>query len=190
MLRGFERKAIVLAIGVLLFAAGACNQSPDAQSTNKIEGDGMKLNIPRSITAEHEELHYELERAINTGGRTGAAAKIVAERLHSHFEKEEQYALPPLGLLSQLATGTVSPEMREAIALGEKLKTEMPMMLEEHKTIVEALNGLASAAKGENKQEAVAFTEKLKMHAQNEEEILYPAAILVGEHLKLRLKDK
>jgi len=26
------------------------------------------------------------------------------------------------------------------------------------------------------------------LHAQNEEEVLYPAAILVGEHLKLRLQ--
>ena len=26
----------------------------------------------------------------------------VADTLHSHFEKEEEYALPPLGLLSSL----------------------------------------------------------------------------------------
>jgi hypothetical protein len=28
--------------------------------------------------------------------------------------------------------------------------------------------------------------EKLKLHAQTEEEVLYPAAILIGEYLKLK----
>jgi hypothetical protein len=36
----------------------------------------------------------------------------------------------------------------------------------------------------------VEFTHKLKMHAQNEEEVLYPAAILVGEYLKLRFSGE
>lgn len=31
------------------------------------------------------------------------------------------------------------------------------------------------------------FAEKLKLHAQTEEEVLYPAAILLGEHLKRTL---
>jgi hypothetical protein len=34
--------------------------------------------------------------------------------------------------------------------------------------------------------EIVHFAEKLKLHAKNEEEVLYPAAILVGEYLKLQ----
>jgi hemerythrin-like domain-containing protein len=79
--------------------------------------------------------------------------------------------------------------MRDTAGLTDKLKTEMPQMLDEHKQIVAALDNLAKAAKSENKIAAVEFTEKLKMHAQNEEEILYPAAMLVGEYLKLRLKD-
>jgi hypothetical protein len=37
--------------------------------------------------------------------------------------------------------------------------------------------------------EVVVFAEKLKLHAKNEEEVFYPAAILVGEYLKLRDQD-
>ena len=60
-------------------------------------------------------------------------------------------------------------------------------MLQEHRAIVGALEGLVKAAKAENKLEYVHFAEKLMLHAQNEEEVLYPAAILVGEYLKLKL---
>jgi hypothetical protein len=42
------------------------------------------------------------------------------------------------------------------------------------------------AAKQENKSEYIHFAEKLKVHAQTEEEVLYPAAILVGKYLKLK----
>jgi hemerythrin-like domain-containing protein len=64
----------------------------------------------------------------------------------------------------------------------------MPKMLDEHKAIVGALDALARAAKEENKIQTVAFTEKLKAHAQTEEQVMYPAAILVGEYLKLKGK--
>ena len=38
----------------------------------------------------------------------------------------------------------------------------------------------------EKKMEYVKFADKLILHAQNEEEVLYPASILVGEYLKLK----
>lgn len=150
----------------------------------------MNYPIPDSINTEHKELHRELESAIGSGGRTGEAAKVVAEYLHAHFEKEEEYALPPLGLLSQIAEGKISDEMKKAIKLSDWLKAELPQMLNEHEAIIDALNELAKAARSENKTAVVEFTEKLKMHARNEEEVMYPAAILVGEFLKLRLKPQ
>jgi hypothetical protein len=59
-----------------------------------------KHTIPQSLEVEHKELHEQLKKAIDSGGKTGDAAKAVAELLHPHFEKEEEYAMPPLGLLS------------------------------------------------------------------------------------------
>lgn len=53
-------------------------------------------------------------------------------------------------------------------------------MLQEHKAVVAALNNLVAAAEAENKPEHVEFAKKLMLHAQTEEEVLYPAAILVG----------
>jgi hypothetical protein len=151
-------------------------------------GKGGELKIPASLKAEHEELHEELVRATKAGGKTGEAAKAVAEVLHPHFLKEEELALPPLGLLRALAGGPVRPGMAKVVELTDKLKKELPTMLKEHEAIVGALEKLVEAAKGEDKPQAQQFAEKLKQHAKAEEEVTYPAAILVGEYVKLGLR--
>ena len=159
--------------------------------SEKTKGGGNKLlNIPQSLKAEHAELHEELARAIKVGGKVGETAKGVAELLHPHFVKEEEYALPPLGLLSTLAEGRATAEMRSALAMTDRLRADLPHMLQEHKAIVAALEKLIIAARQENKPEYARFAEKLMMHARNEEEVLYPAAILVGEYLKLKLGEE
>lgn len=170
--------------------APALNRQTDANKPQATRPEDGKMNfeVPSAIVDEHRELHEELEKAIKSGGKTGDAAKIVEERLTVHFEKEEQYALPQLGLLIPLAEGRATPEMKQAIELSDRLKADMPKMLEEHKGIVEALNALSAAAKAENRPQALSFAEKLAAHAGNEEQVMYPAAILVGEHLKLKLK--
>lgn len=147
----------------------------------------MEFKIPHAMKVEHEELHADLTKAINSGGETGAAAREVAEALHAHFENEEKYALPPLGLLPALAEGKIVPEMREVFQMTDTLKAELPHMLEEHQAIVAALQKMIAAAAKEMKVAHVAFAEKLMLHAQNEEEVSYPTAILIGEYLKLKL---
>jgi hypothetical protein len=147
----------------------------------------MEFKIPHAMKVEHEELHHELENAIQSGGKTGSAAREVAEALHIHFESEEKYALPPLGLLPALAEGRITPDMSEVFSMTDTLKAELPHMLEEHQAIVAALKKMILAAEEEGKPEPVAFAEKLMLHAQNEEEVSYPTAILIGEYLKLKL---
>ncbi len=147
----------------------------------------MEFNIPHAMQVEHEELHVDLEKAIASGGETGAAAREVAEALHSHFESEERYALPPLGLLPALAEGRISSEMTQVLEMTDTLKAELPRMLDEHKVIVDALQKLIGAARKEKKMEHIHFAEKLMLHAQNEEEVSYPTAILIGEYVKLKL---
>jgi len=147
----------------------------------------LELKIPQSLRVEHEELHAELEEATGVTGKVGEAARAVAEVLHPHFVKEEQFALPPLGLLPLLAEGKVLPEMADALAMTDKVKAELTQMLEEHKAIVAALKNLADVAKEEYKPRYERFAQRLILHAQNEEELLYPTTILIGEYLKLRL---
>jgi hypothetical protein len=147
----------------------------------------MSPKIPHSLKLEHEELHAQLVQATKAGGETAEAAKFVAKVLHAHFVKEEEFALPPIGLLSLLARGKVDKEMRSVLAMTDRLKAELADMLQEHKVVVAALKKLITAAKREKKPEHAHFAEKLMLHARTEEDVLYPAAILVGEFLKLRM---
>jgi hypothetical protein len=70
--------------------------------------------------------------------------------------------------------------------MTDKLKADLGQMLAEHKSIVAALRNLADAAKHANKPEYAEFADRLILHAQTEEEVSYPTAILIGEYLKLR----
>lgn len=79
------------------------------------------------------------------------------------------------------------PEMRAVLPMTDRLQTELQQMLGEHKAIVAALQNLVDAAKRENQMAYAHFAEKLMLHAQTEEEVLYPTAILIGEYLKLKL---
>jgi hypothetical protein len=147
----------------------------------------MAFHIPQSLKSEHEQLHSTLMDATRLSGKTSERAKEVARLMHPHFLKEEEYVLPPLGLLPALAQGQTLPEMKSALAMTTKLKSELPTMLEEHTRIVAALNELTLAARAEGHPDVVAFGEDLMAHARTEEEVMYPAAILIGEYLKLRL---
>jgi hypothetical protein len=147
----------------------------------------MDIKIPASLTVEHQELHAELVALTKAPGRVGEAARQVATVLHPHFVKEEEYALPPLSLLSAVAQGTVTPAMKPVLAMTDRLKKELPEMLAEHRAVVAALERLAEAGTAENRADATRFAEKLRVHAETEEQVLYPAAMLVGEYVKTRL---
>jgi len=145
------------------------------------------FKIPKPLKSEHDELHAALVRATKEPGKIGAAAKAVAALLHPHFVKEEQFALPPIGLLPRLARGEVTSDMEEALVLTDRLENELAGMLNDHKEIIAALKQLLAAARGQDKVEYVEFAEQLIRHAQTEEEVLYPAAILAGRYIRLKL---
>jgi hypothetical protein len=147
----------------------------------------MKFDIPKPMKIEHDELHADLVKATKAGGQTGEAAKAVAKVLHNHFVKEEAYALPPLGLLAALSGGKVEPAMVDVLELTDKLEAELPTMLSEHQDILAALKKLVEAASTEGKPEIVRFAEKLMLHAEAEEQVAYPAALLVGRYVKAKL---
>jgi len=149
----------------------------------------MRFEIPKALKAEHEELHTTLVQATKVPGAVGDAAREVARLLHPHFVAEEGFALPPLGLLSALADGGVRPEMAEVLAMTRRLKAELPKMLAEHKQIVGALEKLRAAAHTVGRAEYEHFADALVLHAQTEEQVLYPAAIVIGELVARGLRE-
>jgi len=148
------------------------------------------FKIPEPLKLEHEVLHEELVKATKESGPIGEAARAVAKLMNPHFVKEEDFALPPLGLLSLLIAGKVSPVMLGVTEMTDRLKADLHKMLSEHKSIVAAVKNLATAARREKKLKYVRFADKLIQHARMEEEVLYPATILIGEFIKLKLKSE
>ncbi len=183
-------RLVLLTAGLLTVSTSVQAQdrkdSMKVKTEHQVKKTAMKLQIPSSLQAEHKELHETLEKFTLLGGKTGAAARETARVLHPHFMKEEEYAMPQLGLLAPLAQGKAIGDTTEAIARSEALKRDYDQMISEHQQIRVSLDKLYAAARDENHPEVMHFTDALKLHAKNEEEVLYPAAILIGEYLKIR----
>ena len=142
---------------------------------------------PSSLEAEHKEVHGKLEKIISSSGDTANVAKQVQSILQPHFEKEEQLSIPVLGALQPYVNGTLTEEAKnQAIQKSKQFKQEYPTMLQEHKQIVVALDNLENTAMNENRQDVISFIADLKSHAMNEEQITYPATIVIGELLELK----
>jgi hypothetical protein len=145
------------------------------------------IAIPQSIRAEHKAIHAALIEPTKAPGRVGAAAQELAAVLGPHFKREDEIALPPLGLLAALAGGGKPEGMQEALALSDALRREMPRMLEEHRHIRAAAEKLRTVAREDLASGPAQFAEQLAAHATSEEEVLYPAAILVGDIIRARM---
>ena len=175
----------------LAFIAVAAVATAFATATGAAQaGEKATIPIPQSLQVEHHAIHEALEAAVKAPGRTGAAAGEVAAVLGPHFRREDEIALPPLGLLAPLARSERPAGMREALAMSDALRKELPRMLEEHKQIRAGTEKLRDAARQEKAAIHEQFAEELLLHAQSEEEVLYPAAILVGEIIRARTAAK
>ncbi len=135
---------------------------------------------------DQNELCVALERATLSGGRTGRAARELRAVLQPHLLREEEDLLQTLGLLLPLAQGKITPGMQSVPSRTEHLKSRMFEIMREHVVIIEAAHKLLRAARSERKLALVGFTEHLMLRAWTDEVVFYPAAILIGEYLKLK----
>ena len=144
----------------------------------------MPLGIPETMKEEHEELHSELTKATRIPGPVGRAAKTVAEVLHPHFEKENELALPIIGIIRELGEGKASNDFLKAAELFDRFRPEYDNMLREHIEVVSALERLEVAARKGRRAGVLKFAQKLKSHARLEEDLTYPAVLMAGKLLK------
>lgn len=148
------------------------------------------ITIPQSLQQEHKAIHEALTEATRSPGPVGAAARELAAVLAPHVKREDEIALPPLGLLAPLASGESPAGMEEALAMTDALRRELPRMLEEHQRIRAAAEKLGTVAREDHATVHEQFAEDLAAHARSEEELLYPAAILVGEVIRARMAQQ
>jgi len=145
---------------------------------------------PRSIRQEHGEILQFVTRLAREGGPTADAAQRLARLLETHMHKEEAFAAPPLALLPRIARDNIVPAMAETLVHADWLRENLDTMLAEHRMIAAALEELLKLAGPSPQPGLVTFAETVLNHARLEEEVLYPAAIVAGEYLKMRLGKK
>ena len=117
-LTGLVLASIVGLAGSAPVVTAQSTAAPAAPRTEH-EMNLTQIRNPGSMRMEHEEIHSELERITRMPGRIGAAARELAAVLHPHFVREEQIALPPLGLLEPLARGEFTPGMRAVLPMTD-----------------------------------------------------------------------
>ncbi len=180
---------IALILLATLYARGVSRASDAShghsdQSTASRE-QPAPFKTPEAIRLEHKHLHEQLAAAQQVGGRTAQAALALEKTMAAHFAEEERYAMPPLGLLSRLATGQQTAGAQQAIAMADHVRQNLSRFQQEHEQIKQALKTLGKAAREENKPEHAEFAHRLMLHTDHEEQVLYPATILIGRFLEL-----
>ncbi len=106
--------------------------------------------------------------------------------MEPHFVKEEAFALPPLSMLAALSRGERVTGAGQVLAMTEKLRAELPALHEEHRMFVRLLEQLLVVTRDSGHADYAEFVYNLILHAKIEEEIMYPAALLVGDFLRMR----
>lgn len=153
---------------------------------NTITQFSGKPEVPATIMKEHTHLLDEINNLALLEDSTGRVALKLKELMTHHFREEEDYVLPPLGLLQMLAKGEVPLQADEIISLTEKLKSQSDHMLAEHQLIKAFLDEMMQIAAVEDHPEVSSLAEQIEKHALTEQEVYFPAAILVGEYLKIK----
>jgi hemerythrin-like domain-containing protein len=151
----------------------------------------MPLTAPSTLEKQHEEIWKLLMEVQHLSGKTGSLAEKLVKDLKLHIDKEENLALPLLGILPDLASRKLSnASARRASQIHQKLEKEYSGMLHGHKELYKILERLKKAGEEEGHLTAVRFVEALEMHSKEEEEVFYPAAILAGRIASQRVKAK
>lgn len=179
-------RAGALALAGIALGPGVGPATAQDHPQREARMQAVQLRIPESMRVEHAEIHDRLVEATNASGAVGEAARELATLLHPHFVREEEIALPPLALLASLAAGQYSPEMRAVLPMTDALRAELPRMLQEHEAIADAARRLEAVAREEGDRPVEALAKALQLHARGEEEIFYPAALLVGDLVRAR----
>jgi len=143
--------------------------------------------IPNSLRIEHEEAIEQLNALAKHRGAVGEEARKLIVLFKRHHAREREYILPPLTLLPALARGEVTPDMRWALEMAERVKADSEEIYREHTEITDACNALRAAAVRNHDHVAKEFAEQAVADSLNDMELLEPTVLVIGEVLRSKL---
>jgi hypothetical protein len=162
-------------------AAVGCWAGSAAAQTQKAH------DIPQSFKVAHEETLAELTAIGKRRSHTGQIARQAISAVKEHFRREEEYILPPLTLAPAIALGHVTPDMKWAIAMADRIKADRETIFVEHTIITEWMNELAAAAERAHEADVIAFARGAVADSLNDTEVNEPMAIVIGDYVRAKL---
>ncbi len=147
----------------------------------------VRLTTPKSLQLSHDEACAELVCAATEGGPIEIAAERLAQLCLPHFEREEKFVFPILSLLPELTRGNLRPEMAEVLPLVSEFMAMQAALDKQHQSIQAAIDALLLACHREKNTKFAEFAFSLRVHERMEDEIIYPAVLLIGNFLRERL---
>ena len=149
----------------------------------------MRPKVPGVLDEEYESLYRDLKDASNVPGYIGEAAKDAFRLLQPHYQKDHEFALPPLRLISTIANENINEQVHYLQTMSGRVKRDLSQLKAEIEGIIRALDHLASVALREDKREYHTLARNMIRFLRNEIEILYPASIMIGEIIALRIEQ-
>ncbi len=156
---------------------GAANAQPAA----------VTHEIPQSQTVEHADNLEHLTALTSHRGKVGEIAKKAVALFKQHDAREAEYIMPPLSLLPYLVDGKVTPDMKWALEMADRVRADREVIFEEHTKMIAVLNDLQLAGQQAHDAEAIDFAKSAATDALNDVEIMEPTAILIGDVLRAKL---
>lgn len=143
----------------------------------------MKLETPQSLQLDHEILLSKLNQIASTNTKSAPNAKNVADTFRAHFRREEKTVLPQLSLLMTIVEGKWNIDTEEALLKNNILLKEFQELKGEHQKILDAAKEMIKVSMEEKNQEAKDIAEEIILHIKIEEEVSYPAILVINKYL-------
>ena len=143
--------------------------------------------IPQALRIEQKETLEQLTALAARPAPVGPAAKDALALLQKHYAREREFILPPLTLLLPMSEGKVTPDMRWAIPMTDRVRAEQEQIYVEHATMIDELNLLLEAARTANDADGIDFAQTAAADSLNDLELLVPMVLVIGDYLHARL---
>ena len=141
----------------------------------------MPLSPPSSLESMHEDLLRLLLAVQRLPGKTGSYAEQVGKRLQNHMNREDEVALPLLGLVQEAAGGHIGQRAAtRATSLYARMRRDYPRLSREQKELVRMSEQLKKFGLEEGHPTAIRFADSLEQHCLEDDELHFPTALLVG----------
>ncbi len=166
------------------------SEDDTSAATQLVSPEPVELRIPESLQLSHAQLNAALLEAMQAGGQTMIAAEVVAQLLEPHLHKEDTEVLRILGFLAPLAADRIDLADAKDVSEWDELEKSERCLHEEHTALIAAAEKLRTIARAEDAHQVLDFAERLLLRIRLDEEILYPAALLIRNYVRLRSRNR